>query len=584
MAVDGIGGSGPGQAPTPVRALLAEISLVQARALAATLTAGEIISGRVGADLGNGNVALTVRGQTLVANSQTPLLPDSLVKLLVQSTGDQPVLRLLAAVAPDAVATSTSASRAIALGLPATAAATTALQAFEQAGAPLDPVRIREAAEQLQALPPAQVPQRAAALAALAQAGLPATPPFIALAERSASGVLPNPAAAVVALQDALRSAGGTTATPTAAPNPVPAANVQPPAGGQPPVSSSQPPVAGSQPPVAGSQPPVVSGQQPAVSGQQPVASGQPPVTGGQPVVSADQPSLVSSLSSDTPETVAPPAPAPAPAAPAAATPPPAAPPTAAPPPVPAAPAAVVVPVPSPAAAPVAAPVLVPTPTPVPVATAGTQTLSPAQVATAFVGTPMPDLARGGALAVLQALALAGVRPRDTGEMTAPRPEPLLHRLALPLEEVDPVRPVVDSTTRQTLPPDVQAAIAHVMREQAAETVVKPQGLVDYDLVVGLPLQVNGQPMPARFAVAERQTSGGTATFLRVDAELSNLGPLSVRISGIENGPMAITVLATGPALVALADAMPDLNESLRSLGLTAGLRLADLAEDLAHG
>src|SRR5437764_1257802 len=119
------------------------------------------------------------------------------------------------------------------------------------------------------------------------------------------------------------------------------------------------------------------------------------------------------------------------------------------------------------------------------------------------------------------------------------------------------------------------------MREQAAETVVKPQALVDYDLVMGLPLQVAGQPLAARLAVAERQTSGGTATFLRVDTELSNLGPLSVRISGMEGGPLAITVLASGAALAELAAAMPALNESLRALGLSVGLRLADLSEDL---
>jgi hypothetical protein len=130
----------------------------------------------------------------------------------------------------------------------------------------------------------------------------------------------------------------------------------------------------------------------------------------------------------------------------------------------------------------------------------------------------------------------------------------------------------------------LEAAVAHVMREQAAETVVKPQALVDYDIVLGLPLMVNNQPMPARLAIAERQTSAGTATFLRVDAELTALGPLSVRISGIENGPMAITVLATGPALGALADALPDLSASLRELGLTAGVRIADLAEDLDGG
>jgi hypothetical protein len=117
-----------------------------------------------------------------------------------------------------------------------------------------------------------------------------------------------------------------------------------------------------------------------------------------------------------------------------------------------------------------------------------------------------------------------------------------------------------------------------------AETVVKPQALADYDVVLGLPMLVHGQPLPARLAVAERHTAAGTATFLRVDAELTHLGPLSVRLSGIEGGPMAITIMGSGRSLPALAAALPDLGESLRQLGLTAGLRVADLAEDLSHG
>lgn len=186
---------------------------------------------------------------------------------------------------------------------------------------------------------------------------------------------------------------------------------------------------------------------------------------------------------------------------------------------------------------------------------------------------------------MLQALALAGVRPRDTSEVILPRAEPtLLNLVAQPVEAIDPTRASTDSTMRHQQPPLLEAAVMHVMREQAAETVVKPQSLMDYDFVFGLPLQANNQPLPARLAVAERKTSAGTATFLRVDAELSQLGPLSVRISGIENGPMAITVLAAGPALAALGEALPDLTEALRALGLAAGVRIADLTEDLSYG
>ena len=561
MAIGDIGGIGPGQVPADVRALVREIALTNAKLLTAALAPGEILTARVGALLGDGNVTLTLRGQTLIANSATALLPDSLVKLMVQSGGDQPVLRIMATGAPDQrVVTSSPASRAIALGLPSTALATVALQAFEQAGAPLDPVRLKEAVAQLQALPPSQVPQRAQALALLAQAGLPALPPFIALAERSATGALPNPAAALAALAEvaevaevqrvAQRTSAGVTA------------------GGQQSVAGSQQPVVG-QPPVSVSQLPVLGPQLPVVGV-------------GSPIVG---------VPADTP-TTAPPPPSSPPAPPAAGSPaPPSAPPSAQPsvPPSPSANVQVPRPLvvtPAPAAWSMQPPPLAPgSLVPASSAPAPMITVPLVPTATTLAGTLVPDLARGGATAVLQALALAGVRPRETGEVVPPKSEPtLLHRLDVPVQEIEPIRAGIDSATRQPPQPALDAAVAHVMREQAAETVVKPQALIDYDIVLGLPLQVMGQPLPARLAVAERQTSAGTATFLRVDAELTHLGPLSVRISGIENGPMAITVLATGPALGALAEALPDLNDSLRALGLAAGVRIADLIEDLSHG
>lgn len=528
MAVGDIGALGPGQVPTDVRALSAQIALTNAKILAAALHPGEILTARVGATLGDGNVSLTVRGQTLIANSAATLLPDSLVKLLVQSAGDQPVLRILTNTPPDPrVSTSTPTSRAATLGLPATPLATTVLAAFEKAGAPLDPTRLKEAVAQVQNLPPAQVPQRLQAFALLAQAGLPTTPPFIALAERSATGVLPNPAAAVAQVQQAVSTLGA-----------------------QLPAS----PIAG-RPPALGLQPPATSGQPPAPSSQPPSA------------------------------VVPPPSPAPASAGAPATTSPVTAAPTTTPAPV--SPAAPVVPSPvvsSPTATTTSPPLASGPPVPAGVAPPSAFVIPVMPFTHTLAGTLLPDLARGGATAVLQALALAGVRPRETGEMVATKAEPtLLHRLEVPVEEISPIRAGLDSS-RQPPQQPLEAAMVHVMREQAAETVVKPQALVDYDIVLGLPLQVMGQPLPARLAVAERQTSAGTATFLRVDAELTHLGPLSVRISGIENGPMAITVLAVGAALGALTEALPDLNDSLRALGLAAGVRVADLSEDSTHG
>ena len=141
-----------------VRAQLVPLSLANVRALTASLAPGEILTGRISADLGDGKVALTVRGQTIIASSQMPLPLDSVVKLLVHSSGDLPVLRLLTATFPDVATTTTSATRAAALGLPNTATTAIALQAFEQVGAALDPVRLKDAVAQLQMLPPAQMP------------------------------------------------------------------------------------------------------------------------------------------------------------------------------------------------------------------------------------------------------------------------------------------------------------------------------------------------------------------------------------------------------------------------------------------
>jgi hypothetical protein len=83
-------------------------------------------------------------------------------------------------------------------------------------------------------------------------------------------------------------------------------------------------------------------------------------------------------------------------------------------------------------------------------------------------------------------------------------------------------------------------------------------------------------PTPARLAVATRSTAGGQeATFVRVDAELSQLGPVSIRLSGpAAGGPIAITLVAEGAAGPALAEHLPQLVEDLRKLGLDAAVRV----------
>lgn len=114
------------------------------------------------------------------------------------------------------------------------------------------------------------------------------------------------------------------------------------------------------------------------------------------------------------------------------------------------------------------------------------------------------------------------------------------------------------------------------MREHLADQVFKPKDLADYDRVVPLPLAANDLPTPARLAVATRSTGGGMqATFVRVDAELSRLGNVSIRLSGADTGgPMAITLVASPRAGALLAEELPALVADLRALGLEAGVRV----------
>jgi hypothetical protein len=122
----------------------------------------------------------------------------------------------------------------------------------------------------------------------------------------------------------------------------------------------------------------------------------------------------------------------------------------------------------------------------------------------------------------------------------------------------------------------LRQAMARTAGEGLAEQVLTPRELADYDRVLPLPLMSAGQPTPARLAVASRRTAGGqTAHFLRVDAELSGLGPISVRLSGSSGAPLAITVIASERAGPLVADGLPALGEDLRNLGIEAAIRVA---------
>lgn len=122
------------------------------------------------------------------------------------------------------------------------------------------------------------------------------------------------------------------------------------------------------------------------------------------------------------------------------------------------------------------------------------------------------------------------------------------------------------------------AAVVRAAREAAAELVFKPAELADYDLVVALPLLAQQQPVPARLAVTSRTTpSGQRAWWLRVDAALSALGPISVRLSGAEGGPIAITIAASAHGGAIISSGLADLAADLDALGIQAGIRVTEL-------
>ena len=62
---------------------------------------------------------------------------------------------------------------------------------------------------------------------------------------------------------------------------------------------------------------------------------------------------------------------------------------------------------------------------------------------------------------------------------------------------------------------------------------------------------------------------------MRVDAELTRLGPVSIRLSGADSGgPLSITLITSRRSGAALADELQALVADLRALGLDAGVRV----------
>ncbi len=169
-------------------------------------------------------------------------------------------------------------------------------------------------------------------------------------------------------------------------------------------------------------------------------------------------------------------------------------------------------------------------------------------------GSPLPprealDLARDPTLA----LRLAGVRAEGDAPIAT------LSAAALAAAATDP-------------------AAVPAARDAVAEAVLPGQDLADYDRIIPIPLVVDGQPTPARLAVGGRDARPGQsrAAWVRLDAELAALGPVSIRLSDSGGGPLAITLAARGDGAQALAAGLPDLIADLDRLGLAAAVRVVE--------
>lgn len=603
MAIEPVIGDGARPPPSPPSGPVSDVRQPAEllRSLTEVLAEGEAVSARVVQALGGDQYQLTVRGRTVIAESATPLAQDSVVRVQLVAGGAQPTLRLLDLPAAfDQALTSAAPARAQALGLSLTPTSYAAITAFEEVGAPLDPARLRHAIEQSAPLPPAEAATRLRALALVARADLPATPALIALAGHSvtqgAERALPNPAAAVIALRQAaqplLMPTTASAPAGTVALEPDLATTVTAPA-----VTSAQPPTADPRTPSTAPSPLSSALSSQTTAAVTVAASTTAGVTIATAAI-ARTPSTASPVDSDGADAV-PGQPRPTNAQQAVGTAPPPLPAAHATPaataqssptvklpqadgrPLPAVPGSPSAPTASPVPLAVGSPTAVVSQSPSPAIvprSALPMPMSPAVLLRDLLTEPLPDLATGGVEAVKRALSLAGVRSRpEAGDEPSPanRTTTLAERVAaLPLpHQSDPphtIHPLTEPAMRLT-------------RELAADAVFKPEDLADYDRVLALPVTVHGQPVPARLAIAERRTTGGNATFVRVDTDLSALGEVSVRLSGVEGGSLAVTLLASGSGGRALADGLPALVDALRELGIVAAVRVADpLVED--HG
>jgi hypothetical protein len=118
-------------------------------------------------------------------------------------------------------------------------------------------------------------------------------------------------------------------------------------------------------------------------------------------------------------------------------------------------------------------------------------------------------------------------------------------------------------------------------RALLAERALPTAPLDTYERVIPLPLAEQGRPAPARLAVSRRPGGGlsgsAEAILLRLDGELSRLGPYSVRSTSHAQTPLGITIAVRPDSRATLSEQTAALAAALEHLGLDPRIRLMDL-------
>ena len=534
-----------GVATADGRQIELSLSEQKGRALSDILKADTVVSGRVVERFQGDTYLINIRGQHIVAESSLALLRDSVVKLAVLSTDSGLRLRIAEPGLKDQAQTSAPNQRLLALGLPNNPTAQLVLQSFEDIGAQLTPPqRVQQAflqvAEAQQAgASPAQQVQLAKAHALLAEAKLPASPALIQVAQRAVQGnqlpiaslllnnvpeqgnVITNQSAkqfSTVNLERDPKSSGSTQNTNLST------GQTNAP---QPTTSNLNPdlPIPRTTGTRTGVQLPL-SGVNLAAAGPQSTASTQ---NGANPLNSLTPNTASGNLHAGS-----------------------------------------------------------------------TQQLTPSPSQQLELLIAQHDLAHGPKIALRNSLEGLGISLQpDTSVDSEHQLRPTISEQPTQITSNQQV-PTYVSTDQSEIPQvDVElgtllrrmvditqsfsadsAAPSHTLaREILSESLLPPRALADYDLVIPFPLFAQQQPVPARLAMSSRKHGTTEATFMRIDVELSKLGPLSLRFTEVSGNPIGITVLHTPQAHSALHSGIHDLEADLQSQGLEASVRLADYSE-----